>query len=75
MFSFEFTSYKEFVKWDDKIFAAIYEYNTKLSLACAVCLHNIASENYVTFIQKLEHTGDSHTLAELSNAAVWSIAL
>lgn len=73
IYSFKYTSYKEFVKWDDKIFAPIN--NRNLSLACAVCLHITASQNDVTFAQNLEHTGDIHTLAELGNTVVRSIAL
>jgi hypothetical protein len=73
IFSFKYTFYKEFVKWDDKIFAHIN--NTKLSLTCAVCLHKIVSENGLTFVQKLEHTGDPYTQAELSNTVVRSFCL
>jgi hypothetical protein len=42
--SFKYTcNTKELVKWEDKIFAPIN--NSKLSVACDVCLHNIASKN------------------------------
>ena len=42
------------------------------SLACSLCLHNIASENDITFLQNVEYTADTYTLAVLSNTVVCS---